>query len=79
MSKVRTHFDAVTCDACGKTEKDPDRWLTLQSHFEVQDFGPMTNGGFNQQLRQRHYDACSMRCAKKLREALLTIYVVYQR
>ena len=71
---IRTHFDATTCDSCRKVERDPVGWFTLNSHFEVQDYGQSTNGALNAQINKRHYDACSERCAKRLRETLLTIH-----
>lgn len=77
--KVRTYFDAVTCDACRKVEKDPVDWYTLRAHFEVQDFGQQSNGALNAQIDRRHYDACSRQCAETLRETLLTINKVGRR
>ena len=76
---VRTYFDATSCDACRRVVRDPVGWFTLNAHFDVQEFGALSNGALNSQINRRHYDACSERCAKRLREQLLTIHRLARR
>lgn len=78
--RAETKYVTVICDNCKREARaDGRKWYTLQAHFEVQEYpNPLgtryTNGGLNGQINNRHYDACSEKCAKALRETLLTIH-----
>lgn len=73
--KTTQRIDTVTCDGCGKVAVNPRGWLTLRGRLCVQEYGGygLTNGGMNEAINRRHYDACRRRCAENIRAQLLEI------